>query len=164
MTLSRVIKGVIAAGALLVALGGHFLWSRSQDEARSLISASAPGEEGELLVSGTVEAVGGGADMARQIRTVFVILKDENARPPYAVRRLTNSENTHLLSFSLTQNDVMIPGASAPRNPVLKIRFDADGDPMTELPGDVIAQMHGFGLGEQGLSLRAEMLEKPSGM
>lgn len=158
------IKVVGAAGILIIALGGYYLWNRPLEEEQGRQSSVGADKPADLLVSGTVEAIGAGADMARQIRTVFVILKDENARPPYAVRRLTNSDNAHLLSFSLTRSDVMIPGAPQPQRPVLKIRFDADGDPMTELPGDVIATVSGFEWGTQGLSLSAEMLESPSGM
>lgn len=152
----------LASTALILTLAVALLWRTRQSNTLNELGSEPTGASADVLVEGTVEAAESAADMTRQIRTVFVILKDENARAPYAVRRLTNSENSHKLAFSLSRSDVMMPGAIEPQNPVLKIRFDSDGDPMTERPGDVIASAQGFPLGVQDMRLTAHLLEKPT--
>jgi hypothetical protein len=112
---------------------------------------------GEVLVAGTVEAVGPAADMARQMGTAYVILRDAGGGPPYAVKRVHLNDRQPSFVFSLTTQDIMIPGSPRPSNPVLKIRFDGDGDPMTEVPGDLVATTKDFAWGDANLSLEATM-------
>ena len=122
---------------------------------------SEPGAP-KVLAAGSVEATGEGADLARQIGTVFVILRDEKPGPPYAVARLKNSGGQKTLNFLLTEEDIMMKGQPPPMAPVLKVRFDSDGDPMTELPHDLSGALKGFVLGERDLHLSARLVGHPS--
>ena len=145
-------KNILIMGVAVAAAGatGYFLFSGKTENTLE----AGP----RILAAGTVEAIGEGKDIARQIGTVFVILRDETPGPPYAVTKLQNQSGSNTLTFALTEEHVMIPGRPVPTKPQLKIRFDSDGDPLTELPQDIIATHSNFAVGAKNLQLSAQLL------
>jgi hypothetical protein len=153
-----VVLAVAAAGAVAIfSLFGQNNTSTPTAPSGSDTTSITPQGAGgaEILVAGTVEAIGPAADMARQMGTAYVILRDSGRGPPYAVRRIDLTDRGTSFSFSLTDQDIMIPGAPRPTSPLLKVRFDSDGDPMTELPGDLVASTQDFVWGAQDIQLGA---------
>jgi hypothetical protein len=155
------VKKIFVTGAVLAAAAaGAFLYTKEKEKGNEKGKVTEAGSESteKVLAAGTVEATGEGADLARQTGTVFVILRDENPGPPYAVTKLKNEGGQKLLQFKLTEKDIMIAGRPAPTRPVLKVRFDGDGDPLTELPHDVSGTLKGFVLGESDLKILATLV------
>jgi cytochrome c-type biogenesis protein CcmH len=57
--------------------------------------------------------------------------------PPIAAKKLAMADFP--IAFELTKDDVMMQGAAALEGEVeLTVRIDADGDPMTRQPGDLV--------------------------
>ncbi len=158
----------IATGATvaLVAVAAFSLLRNQQeqtdstsDQSPEMNSSTSTSTKGDrVLAKGRVVAIGHGADMARQIRTVFVILRGDKPGPPYAVKKLKNTAGENSLDFELTAADVMIPGRPEPANPVLKIRYDSDTNPTTELPTDVVGEIKSFQIGDVGLKVEADLV------
>lgn len=149
-----------AAVSALCALGAAWLLRDKANGPR----APVPSQDGALqpqneavFVRGTAKAIGPGKDLARQIGTVYVILRDEAGGPPYAVARLSNP-GLDRVDFALTPEHVMISGRPFPDRPMLKVRFDADGNASTENPGDVVGQATGIKQGDLALQIQAELL------
>lgn len=152
---------VVVGGAVVAVLA---LRQQTEDQQGALPGSQQESSAGEpsgseILVAGTFEAAGPAADVARQIGTAYVIVRDAERGPPYAVKRLQLADSRTSFRFELTPSDVMIPGAARPQKPVLKIRLDADGDPMTELPGDVVAIAEDFAWGVSNLVVQAKVFE-----
>jgi hypothetical protein len=154
------IFGVI--GVLAAIVIGWFFFAKNQSPAPGTTTASNNSESqgnADLLVAGTIEVDAKSIDMARQIPTVFVILRDQGSRAPYAVTKIPSKLEGNSLKFQLTKSDIMIQGQPDPAVPVLKVRFDSDGNPMTETPQDVIGTAEGFQIGNSNVRIQATMAQ-----
>ena len=151
-------------GLVIVASLGWLFFGKNQqsDSSAANQAASSNSEQqvnADLLVAGTIEVDAKSLDMARQIPTVFVILRDQGSRAPYAVTKIPSKLEGNSLKFQLTKSDIMIQGQPAPAVPVLKVRFDSDGNPLTETPQDVIGTAEEFQIGNSNVRIQATMAQ-----
>jgi hypothetical protein len=149
-------------GVLTAIILGWFFFAKSQNSAPTTTAASSNSESQvntDILVAGTIEVDTKSLDMARQIPTVFVILRDQGSRAPYAVTKIPSKLEGNSLKFQLTKSDIMIQGQPTPAIPVLKVRFDSDGNPMTETPQDIIGTAEGFQIGSANVRVEAAMAQ-----
>src|SRR4029077_3589616 len=70
--------------------------------------------------------------------TIFVIARKAAAGPPLAVVKMTPS--AFPISYSLSQQNVMMPGMSFDGDVDITVRIDKDGDAMTKNPGDLFGK------------------------
>ena len=132
----------------------------SSSQAGFSATDSKPAEaEADILVAGKIEIEQSSLGMARQIPTLFVILRDEGSRAPYAVAKIPSQLEGNSLKFQLTRSDVMMQGQPTPATPSLKVRFDSDGNPMTENPHDVVGTAKGFQIGARDLIVEARLAQ-----
>ena len=156
------IFGII--GVLTAIILGWFFFAKpkNSDTPAAIESGSSNSESQgntDLLVAGTIEVEAKSLDMARQIPNVFVILRDQGSRAPYAVTKIPSKLEGNSLKFQLTKSDIMIQGQPSPAVPVLKVRFDSDGNPMTETPQDIIGTAEGFQIGSANVRVEAAMAQ-----
>ena len=113
---------------------------------------SSNASQGNVLAAGNITVAPELADRARQISTVYVILRSAQGGPPYAVARLENPHEA-ALTFELTTANVMVQGAQPPQDARLIVRFDADGRAGAEQPGDLVGELSEVSLGSSQLAV-----------
>ena len=107
-------------------------------------AGSAAGVEGTLrLADGAVVPAGG---------TLFLIARRPGVErgPPVATRKMLGGRFP--TPFTLGSGDVMMGGAF-PDQVSLSARLDADGDPMTQGPQDLIGSAGVVSSGDQGVEI-----------
>ena len=141
---------VVALGFSAVVLLAYLNRSRPQN-VDSPVTLS-PSEQGNLLASGKITVSPDLADRAKQITTVYVMIRSGQGGPPYAVVRLENPHAAEL-PFELTQAHVMTQGAQPPSDAKIVVRFDADTRAGAEQPGDLVGELSPVTLGSSNLGV-----------
>ena len=138
-----------ATGLIVCLIAGAILISAGQFASRSMVFA-----EGSLVLSDEL------IDKARGIRTVFIVLyDDENPTPmPYAAIREAINEDARksFLNFVLTKDNMQImnpAGEGFPKKLRIKARLDRSGAAGTDQPGDITGELKGVGNGARGLRI-----------
>jgi len=86
---------------------------------------------------------------------LFIIARRATTQggPPLAVKRIASP--TFPRSYSLSKEDMMIPGSRFEGKVNIVVRLDKDGDPLTREPGDLIGNYHKnpVGIGSQNVDI-----------
>jgi len=107
---------------------------------------------GPLRAAGTVELATAVTQTGPPTGVLFVIVRTAHTTsgPPTAVRRL--DPGPFPVRFAIDDTDTMLGQPFAPRLRV-EARLDRDGDPLTQQPGDLHAELDDIPAGAQGLVL-----------
>ena len=91
-------------------------------------------------LTGRIEVAPAVANRIKAGDTIFIMARDHSTNAMVAVVKLTAPE-TFPLTFKLTAQNVMLPGAAL-RGPVkLSARVDKDGDALSKNAGDVVGEI-----------------------
>jgi tetratricopeptide (TPR) repeat protein len=113
---------------------------------------AAPAPSGPARVSGVIELAPGAAGRAPAGGTLFVLVRPAGASsgPPTAVKRFVSP--TFPMHFALSDADSMM-GQPFPERLHVEARLDTDGNPLTQTPGDLHAELDDQPLGATDLRL-----------
>lgn len=99
-------------------------------------------------------------DQARGIRTVFIVLYDEEspAPMPYAAIRevISKDASGEFLNFVLTKDNMQIMNQQSHKTPSklrIKARLDRSGTAGMDQPGDITGEISGVSAGSEGLKI-----------
>lgn len=124
-----------------------------------LIPAHGTVQASELIASGRLSLSPKLNDKAKGIRTLYLVIYDENSpRPmPFGARKITLKKDAsgQFMDFKLTRNNVQIMGGGAklPTKIRLKARLDQDGSAGMDQAGDLVGQVKGLKLGQKDVKL-----------
>lgn len=97
---------------------------------------------------------------AKGIRTVFIVIYDEEspAPMPYAAIREVLSEDAsgEFLNFILTKDNMQIMNQQSHKTPSklrIKARLDRSGTAGLDQPGDIVGELSGVSAGAEGLKI-----------
>ncbi|HWP57756.1 MAG TPA: cytochrome c-type biogenesis protein CcmH [Candidatus Acidoferrales bacterium] len=95
--------------------------------------------QGHESISGTVFLAGAVASRLAEKAVLFIIARPAGGGgPPLAVKKIEHPKFP--LAYSLSQENVMMPGVSFSGKLDVSARLDRDGNPMTRQPGDLTGE------------------------
>lgn len=117
-------------------------------------------DKSPIFVSGTLIIEEELAQKAHGIRTVFIIIYDDesNAPLPYAAIRkvLDQDPSGTFLDFLLTKDNMQIMNqsqAGPPKKIRIKARLDRGGTAGADEPGDIVGELSGVDIGTEGVRI-----------
>lgn len=150
---------IAVAGVVLIYTTGRRVDVSQPEKADSMPQDSSA--SADILASGSIEVVPELAGMAKQITTVFVIVRSQTpGGPPFAVVKLKN-EMRSSLPFEITTKDVMGMGGQMPADPKIVVRFDIDGSAGPEQPGDLVGELGQLQPGQRNVVVQVDRMVKP---
>ena len=118
------------------------------------------GEKSPLIASGTVELDPELTEKAKNISTLFIIVRDSNSPAPMpigAARKTIGAGATGAFyDFVLTKEflQLMVAETNLPENLTIKARLDVDGMGGADTPGDLVGDVTGIKLGSKGFQIK----------
>lgn len=125
----------------------------------AIFAAFQMGEKSPIIAEGNVKVDESLEPASRGIRTLFIIVHDEESKMPmpYGAIKVTLDEDAKgsFYHFKLTQDNlrVMNPSATPPKSLLLKARLDLDGQGGRAQPGDLIGELTSVPFGKDDLTL-----------
>ena len=138
------------ASAILVVLGA------------AMFAAIRFGEQSPLIASGTITLAPELTNQAKDITTLFIIVRDSASTAPMpvgAARKTINpGSNGKIFDFVLTKEflQLMVAEANLPKSLTIKARLDVDGAGGPDTPGDLVGEISGVPLGSGGVQISVD--------
>lgn len=128
----------------------------------AIFAAFEMGDKSPIVAEGDVQITEGLVKHARGIRTLFIIVYDEDSPMPmpYGAIKISLTEDARgsFYHFKLTRDNlkVMNPSAPAPKSIRLKARLDLDSQGGRAQPGDLVAERANIPFGSVGVELNID--------
>ena len=114
------------------------LGGKQKDGSKKSKEGSGPGQTQQIRGTISVDAKLKSKVDAQAVLFIIVHPAGSTAGPPLAVKRIEHP--LFPLSYSLGQENVMMPGLSFSGKVLVSARLDKDGNPMTKQPGDMTGE------------------------
>ena len=129
--------------------------------AGAIITATFMGEKATIYVSGEVVVAPHLREKAKQLRTIFLILRDAKANIPMpygAYRTVAKFSDAGVFRFKLTKEKLQIMGmqSSIPSMFNIKVRLDVDGMGGADQVGDLVGKRDNVPFGEKAVKIKVD--------
>jgi hypothetical protein len=125
----------------------------------AMVAALKFGEKSPLIAAGTVTLAPELTDKAKDISTLYLIVRDATSQSPMPIgaarKRISTGAKGTFYEFVLTREflQLMVPESALPPNLSIKARLDVDGEGGVDTPGDLVGEIKGIALGASGVQI-----------